>query len=70
MTKVARIILAVILLILVAFCVFAFMGTFEPGDRNVLGWRVGFGVVGTASLILAIWVLRLVWADRTTIIND
>jgi hypothetical protein len=51
MNKVTRIIGALALLALLAFCVFGFMATFEPLDASTqLTWRAVYGLAGLACL--------------------
>jgi hypothetical protein len=57
------IVTAILLLPIVAFCVFGFMATFEPTDRPevFIAFRIGYGVVGIACLAGVVgligWVL-------------
>ena len=38
-----RVVLALGLLALAAFCAFGFLATYEPMDGGALGWRIGYG---------------------------
>ena len=70
MSNVARIILAVLLLAVATFCLFGFIATFEPSDRNLLVWRIGYGTIALGSLVLAVWLLWLAWSRWTIKINE
>jgi hypothetical protein len=52
-----RVLLALILVALAAFCAFGFLATFEPVD-GALGWRVGYGVAIFACLYGMLRLLR------------
>ncbi len=54
----ARIVLAVLLIGIAGYCVFGFLATLEPMHDSVLAWRIGYGAVGIASLVGAVWVIR------------
>ena len=51
-----RILLAIALLLIAAFCLFGFMASFEPGPNHVY-FRVGYAVVGVLCGGLAVAVL-------------
>ena len=55
MPTLARIVVVVLLLAVVAFCAVGFLATFEPLDRKTqLAWRIGYGVasvLGVAALV-------------------
>lgn len=56
---VARVIAAVLLLLILLFCIYGFMATFEPLDRSVqLTFRVVYAVLGTSCLAGVVWLLR------------
>ena len=52
----SRIILAMVLLCVTAFCTFGFLAAFEPG--NGWQWQVGYGALACGGLVGAIAVLR------------
>jgi len=52
--RMLRIGLAIVLLLLAAFCVFGFMASFEPGADPI--WKIAFSIVGVGSVIGAIWL--------------
>jgi len=52
-----RPILILLLVLVLLFCVFGFMATFEPMERSVqLGWRFAYGSVGMACLAGVAWL--------------
>lgn len=56
---VARVVAAVLLLLVFLFCIYGFMATFEPLDRSVqLAFRVVYAVLGTSCLAGGVWLLR------------
>ncbi|MGQ0552833.1 MAG: hypothetical protein ACT4PU_06390 [Planctomycetota bacterium] len=58
MTNLPRILLALLLLAVAAFCGFGFMATYEPTDGSgFMAWRIGYGVVGVLCLGGAAWLL-------------
>jgi hypothetical protein len=61
MAKYVRILLALVLLGIAAFCGFGLLATFEPTDQNVIAFRIGYGAIGIASILGAVW---LVWPKR------
>jgi hypothetical protein len=51
------------LLAITGFCVFGFLGTFEPTDRTAefLAFRIGYAVIGLGCLIgIAVLLLKAV----------
>ena len=44
-------IVAVVCLFVGGFCVFGFMATFETGASNAIAFRIGYAVIGFASLV-------------------
>jgi hypothetical protein len=56
MPVVARLVVALALLGIGGFCVFGFLATYEPTNRNILPWRVGHGAVAIASVVGAGWL--------------
>ena len=59
MGKLMRIIGALALLALAAFCVFGFMASYEYHDAaKRLPWQIGYGMLGLACLSGAILLLR------------
>lgn len=59
-----RVVLAVLLLGVVGFCSFGFLATFEPTNDSMVGWRIGYGAVGVASLVGAVWIVRAARSSR------
>lgn len=56
---VARVIAAVLLLLVLLFCIYGFMATFEPLDRSVqLASRVVYAAIGISCLAGEVWLLR------------
>ena len=53
-----RILGALALSAVAAFCLFGFMATFEPTQRVIAPWRIGYGLVGSCSLVGVILILR------------
>lgn len=51
-----KVVLALGLLAVAAFCVFGILATFEPG--TALGWRVGYGAALVACTYAALRLLR------------
>lgn len=64
MPLIVRVVLAVVLLGVVGYCVFGFLATLEPMNDSVLGWRIGYGAVGIASLVGAVWIVRAARSSR------
>lgn len=58
MNKTARIISAMALLGITAFCIFGFMASFEPSETSRLPWQIGYGVAGVACIGGAVMLLR------------
>ena len=58
MNLLLRIIGTTVLLVVFAFCGFGFLATFEPLDSPVLPWRIGYGILGTLSLVGIALLLR------------
>ncbi len=57
MTVIVRLLLALVLLALVAFCAFGFLATFEPLDRSTqVTWRLIHGFGGGLCLLGAGWL--------------
>jgi hypothetical protein len=46
--------LAIVLLLLAAFCIFGFMASFEPGVDPI--WKIVYATVGVGSVMVAIWL--------------
>lgn len=58
MPLLVRIITVMVLIAASAFCVFGFMATFEPIDRNgQMTWRMIYGLVGSLCAAAATWIL-------------
>jgi hypothetical protein len=51
-----RILFAVALLLVTAFCVYGFLASFEPPSFLII--RIGYAVLGMGCLIAAFWFLR------------
>lgn len=53
MKLLATIFVSLLLLSVVAFCVFGFLATFEPTDRTAefLAFRIGYAVIGIGCLV-------------------
>jgi hypothetical protein len=49
MHLIARILIVVVILPILAFCVLGFLATFEPG--NWLAWRIGYALGGFLCLL-------------------
>jgi hypothetical protein len=56
MSFAARILLAMALLSLTAFCIVGFMAAYEPTQRSVWHWRIGYGATAVASLLAAVYL--------------
>lgn len=54
MTRIARVVLALVLLGVAAFCIFGFLATFEP--PGALGLRIVYGTVCVLAVIGAMWL--------------
>ena len=54
-----RIVLVLALVGIAVFCLFGFLTTLEPGDFIL--WRIGYGVIGVASLA---WAARIALTRR------
>jgi hypothetical protein len=55
MVIVARILIIIVLLPILAFCVFGFLATFEPGSD--LRWRIGYAIGGFICLAGIAWTI-------------
>lgn len=55
MPRIARVLVATVLLAIVAFCAFGFLATFEP--PGFVAMRIGYGIVGLACFGGAVWAL-------------
>jgi hypothetical protein len=54
-----RVAMMVILLALIAFCIFGFVATFEPMDpAKAMTWRIIYGVAALASIVAVAWNIR------------
>lgn len=53
-----RVLLALGLLALAAFCALGISATLEPMEGGALGWRIGYGALLVACLYLALRLLR------------
>lgn len=51
---VIKLLSAIVLLFVTAFCAFGFLATFEPPGS--IGFRIAYGVVGVLSLSAAAWL--------------
>ena len=54
MRRLWRILGGVLLLLLVGFCVFGFLASFEPGTE---AFKAVYGIVGSGCLLAAGWLL-------------
>jgi len=54
---VLRIVGALLLLAIMAFCIFGFMATFEPSDQPRLPWQIGYAFVSIICLARAIMLM-------------
>jgi hypothetical protein len=45
-----------LLLLVAAFCLYGFIAAGEPG-RNHIYFRVGYAIIGIASLVAGLWML-------------
>jgi hypothetical protein len=62
MPLVPRLVLALLLAGVAAFCLFGLMATFEPLEQSTqLGWRTGYTAIGIMCLGGAAW---LIWPRR------
>lgn len=53
-----RILIAIALLVVAAYCVFGFLATFEPNDpMRQLAWRVVYALIGATCAVYAGWLL-------------
>jgi hypothetical protein len=50
----ARIVVAIIAVLVALFCVFGFLASFEGSDAKFWAYRIGYGVVGFAAVVAAI----------------
>ena len=64
MTNVARIILAILLFFLTAYCIFGYLATFEPATRNIVAWRSVYITFGAGSFLLGVWLVFIVSINR------
>lgn len=55
MPLIARIVIILMLLPVIAYCIFGVLATFEPPGS--VGWRVAYIVIGMASLAAGSWAL-------------
>ena len=56
--RLVRISAALPLLALAGFCVFGFLATFEPMDREgQVTLRIGYALVGVGNLLAPIWLI-------------
>ena len=49
--KLAILLLALVLCVVIAFCLFGFLATYEPWDRDVVAWRLGYGALAALSVV-------------------
>jgi hypothetical protein len=50
-----KLVVGVVLLVFAAFCGYGFLASFEPMEGgSALAWKIGYGVLGLGSLVLAI----------------
>ena len=54
----SRILGALTLLALAAFCVFGFLASFEPSETSRLPWKVGYAAMTIVCLTGAVQLLR------------
>ena len=54
---------SLLLLAVVAFCLFAFLATLEPTDNSqqFMAFRIGYAVVGLGSLVGIVVLMVRVW---------
>lgn len=57
MNRIIRIVIALVLLAVAAFCAFGFLATFEPPSHIPL--RVAYGCIGLACLAGASWLMMM-----------
>jgi Na+/melibiose symporter-like transporter len=50
----ARIVFAIIAVLVALFCVFGFMASFEGSDAKFWAFRIGYAVIGVAAVVAAI----------------
>jgi hypothetical protein len=54
-----RVVTMVVVLIVLAFCVFGFVATFEPMDATKQwSWRAVYGIIGVACVGGYVWAVR------------
>jgi hypothetical protein len=54
-----RVAMMVILLALIAYCIFGFVATFEPMDpAKAMTWRIIYGLGAMASVTAVAWNIR------------
>ena len=59
MNLVVRILLALALLAMLAFCIFGFLASYEyPEASQRLPWQLGYGAGGAGCLFATLWLWR------------
>jgi hypothetical protein len=54
--RVLRLVAAVVVLALTAFCAYGFVASFEPGDFLI--FRIGYPLIGLLCLAAAVYLVR------------
>lgn len=59
MNLIARALLTVGILVILAFCVFGFLASYEyPEPSRRLPWQLGYGMSGAVCLFATLWLWR------------